>query len=80
VMVADSATLWPNSSMKGTKGGRKGYRNKSHQLDVIVRDKINCLAKLQVRVPWSSAGLWSSIVVIGQALGICCQIHSSRLV
>lgn len=40
--------------MKGTKGGRKGYRNKSHQLDVIVRDKINCLAKLQVRVPWSN--------------------------
>jgi hypothetical protein len=51
---ATSSTLWANSSMKGTKGGRKGYRNKSHQLDVIVRDKINCLAKLQVRVPWSN--------------------------
>lgn len=39
--------------MSGKGGGkpsanRKGYRNKSHQLEVIVRDKVNALAKLQV--------------------------------
>ncbi len=42
--------------MKGAKGGRKGYRNKSHQLDVIVRDKINLVAKLQVRGEAPSTG------------------------
>jgi hypothetical protein len=42
------------SGKGGGKGGakpsanRKGYRNKSQQLEAIVKDKVNALAKLQV--------------------------------
>lgn len=55
-----------SSSRGGSKpsASKKGYRNKAAQLEVAVRDKVNCLARLQVRV-------WCAAVSL-----LCCPPHS----